>query len=217
MSRSMIPFSLACALLLGSALAIAQQAPGGTGADDPKAPDAQKSEDGPAKATDSQGTSKDTVPPATGRNLAEQAGTTEPSSKVKGTSEDENVFVNGVLAVAGARSDVDTAPAKFSARNAADDRAPIADYRMRHLTDDQRREIVGLLGKPDEAKAGAGTAYARIGAEIPAELALNALTPVPDAAAARFPELRGTAFVRAGNKVLIIDRDNSLVVGVLDS
>ncbi len=216
MPQPMIPLSLVCALLLGSALAIAQ-APGGTSADDPKAPDAQKSEDGPATATDTQGTSKDPVPPATGRNLAEQAGTTEPSSKVKGMSQDENVFVNGVLAVAGARSDVDTAPAKFSARNAADDRVPIAGYRTRHLSDDQRREIVGLLGKPDEAKAGAGSAYAQIGAEIPASLAFNALTPVSDEVSGRFPELRGTAFVRAGNKVLLVDRDNSLVVGILDN
>jgi hypothetical protein len=209
----MIPFSLACALLLGPALALAQ-APAGTKADDQKE---QKTEDGPAKATDAQGTSKDPVPPATGRNLAEQAGTTEPSSKVKGTSKDENVFVNGVLAVAGARSDVDTAPAKFSARNAADDRVPIAGYRTHHLSDEQRREIVGLLGKPAEAKAGAGSAYARIGALVPAALALSVLTPVPADVAARFPELRGTAFVRAGNKILLVDRDNSLVVGVLDS
>jgi hypothetical protein len=216
MPRPLIPFSLVCALLLGSALAIAQ-APGGTRGDDPKAPDAQKSEDGPAKATDTQGTSKDPVPPATGRNLAEQAGTTEPSSKVEGTSQDENVLVNGVLAVAGARSDVDTAPSKFSARNAAGDREPIAGYRTRHLSDDQRREIAGLLGRPAEAKAGAGAAYARIGAEIPASLALNALSPVPDEVSVRFPELRGTAFARAGNKILLVDRDNSLVVGILDS
>jgi hypothetical protein len=213
MPRPMTALSLVCALLLGPALALAQ-APSDARPDDQKA---QKSEDGPAKATDDQGTSKDPVPPATGRNLAEQAGTTEPSSKVKGTSQDENVFVNGVLAVAGARSDGDTAPAKFSARNAAHDRVPIAGYRTQHLSDDQRREIVGLLGKPDEAKAGAGSAYAQIGAEIPAALALSALTPVPDDVAARFPELRGTAFVRAGNKILLVDRDNSMVVGILDS
>lgn len=38
---------------------------------------------------------QDTVPPATGRNLSEQAGTTEPSSKVPATNPEPNVFVNG--------------------------------------------------------------------------------------------------------------------------
>ena len=64
---------------------------------------------------------EDSVPPATGRNLSEQAGTTEPSSKVK-SGTDEDIFVNGVLTVPGAPTDVDTAPSKFSERTAADDR-----------------------------------------------------------------------------------------------
>jgi hypothetical protein len=72
---------------------------------------------------------EDPLPPATGRNLSEQAGTTEPGSKVE-TSKDENVFVNGVLSVQGALADVDTAPSKFSERTAADDRLPIVGYRL---------------------------------------------------------------------------------------
>ena len=84
---------------------------------------------------------QDTVPPVAGKNLSEQAGTTEPSSQVKGTSASADVFVNGVLAVPGAPTEVHTAPAKFSTRTAADDQLPTATYRLRHLTDDQRREI----------------------------------------------------------------------------
>ena len=33
---------------------------------------------------------------------------------------------------------------------------------------------------------------------------------------AKFPGLRGTAFMRAGGKVLVVDLDNNLVVGVLE-
>ena len=83
---------------------------------------------------------EDSVPPATGRSLPEQAGTTEPSSKAK-SGTDENVFVNGVLTVPGAPTDVDTAPAKFSERTAADDRLPIVGYRLKQLSEAQRREI----------------------------------------------------------------------------
>ena len=37
---------------------------------------------------------QDTVPPATGRNLPEQAGTQEPSSKVQGTNPNAEVLIN---------------------------------------------------------------------------------------------------------------------------
>ena len=32
----------------------------------------------------------------------------------------------------------------------------------------------------------------------------------------KYPQLRGTGFVRSANKVLVVDLDNSLVVGVLE-
>jgi hypothetical protein len=161
---------------------------------------------------------QETVPPATGRNLPEQAGTTEPSSKVQGTSKDENVFVNGVLSVQGAPTDGDTAPAKFSARTDKDDQVPIAGYRLKHLTGDQRTEIVQGLGSQRDAApaANANAAYAIVGAEIPSTVALTGLTAMPEALTAKFPGLKGTAFMRAEGKVLVVDLDNSLVVGVLE-
>jgi len=156
---------------------------------------------------------QDTVPPATGRNLPEQAGTTEPSSKVQNTSQDQSIFVRGVLSVPGAPTDVDTAPAKFSQRTAADDQLPIAAYRLKGLNGDQRREIVQRAGTlPDRASS----ANAVVGAELPTGVATESLAPVPDDLAAKYPELRGTGFMRVANTVLIVDLDNSLVVGVLE-
>lgn len=159
---------------------------------------------------------QDTVPPATGRTLPEQAGTTEPSSKVPTTNPNPNVFVNGVLSVPGAMTNVDTAPAKFSARTNADDQVPIAGYRLKHLTSEQRSEIVQALVSHREAPAaGDNGAHATIGAEIPSSVAEAKLTPMPESLTDKFPGLKGTGFMRMAGKVLIVDLDDSRVVGVL--
>ena len=115
-------------------------------------------------------------------------------------------------------TDVDTAPAKFSARTNADDQLPIAAYRLKHLTNDQRSEIVQGLGSQCDApprSADGSDAYAVVGTEIPSIVALTGLTAMPEALAAKFSGLRGTAFMRAVGKVLVVDLHNSLVIGVL--
>lgn len=159
----------------------------------------------------------DTVPPATGKDLPEKAGTSEPSSKIKGLNPDADVFVNGSLAVPGAAADTETTPSKFSARNAESDKLPIAAYRLKHLTDDQRREIVQMIGKQrDLAIAPTGAAdIAVVGAQVPAPVALQELAPLPDELVAKIPELGGTGFMRVGGKLVLVDLDNSLVIGVL--
>ena len=50
---------------------------------------------------------------------------------------------------------------------------------------------------------------------MPADVALRDLTPVPEALATKFPELQGAAFMRSAGKLLIVDHDNRLVIGVL--
>ena len=124
---------------------------------------------------------EDSVPPATGRNLSEQAGTTEPSSKVK-SGTDEDIFVNGVLTVPGAPTDVDTVPSKFSERTAADDRLPIVGYRLKHLSADQRREIALQLSVPSGYALSPADlkGYASLGMELPGTIAMQALTAVPN-------------------------------------
>lgn len=155
---------------------------------------------------------QDSVPPATQKTLPEQAGTTEPSSKVK-TTGDENIFSNGILTVPGAPTDTDTAPAKFSRRTAADDQLPIAAYRLKQLSADQRLEIARQLSTSAQQPA-QQSGYANVGAELPAAIA-QSVTPVPEALTNKYPELRGTAFMFSDSKIIIVDRDNNLVVGVL--
>lgn len=135
-------------------------------------------------------------------------------------AEDTDVLVDGVLAVPGAPAESETTPAKHSARIAADDRLPIAAFRLRRLTDDQRREIAQQLGSQRRIQPAAGgdaasAGDAVVGALVPAS-ALDALTPVPEALAAKFAELRGAGFMRAGGKLLLVDLDNMLVIGVLE-
>lgn len=164
----------------------------------------------------------DPVPPATGKNLPEQAGTQEPSSKVQGTSKNTDTFVNGVLAVPGISAENETAPAKFSERIAADDRLPIAAYRLRRLKDDQRREVAQLLAAQRRIAPAAGGSepaedrQAVVGALVPAK-SLDAFTPVPDAVASKFAELQGTGYMPVAGKLVLIDLRNRLVIGVLDN
>jgi hypothetical protein len=159
---------------------------------------------------------ENSVPPNTGDSKSEQGGKTEPSSKIPHTNPEPHAFVNGVLSAPGAMTDVDTAPAKFSARTDADDKMPIAGYRLKHLTGEQQSEIVQALGSQREARgADSNGAYATVGAEIPSRVAEANLTPMPASLTEKFPGLRGTGFMRAAGKVLVVDLDNSRVVGVL--
>jgi hypothetical protein len=162
-------------------------------------------------------TKKDTVPPATDKSEETRAGTTEPSSKVKSTT-DTSVFVNGVLAVPGAPTDVDTAPAKFSARTAADDALPIAGYVLRHLTDEQRSAIFQRVRAKQVTKATAGLTDSAIivGSLVPAAAALEGLSPLPEDVIAKLPEMRTVMFTTAGEKVLLINPTTRLVIGVLN-
>jgi len=161
--------------------------------------------------------SQDTVPPATGRNLPEQNAAQEPSSKVQNLSRDENVFVNGALSVAGAPTDVDTVPAKYSAQNAADDKISIAGYRLKYLKPEQRAEIARALGSAAPKSVPEQETLAVVGAEIPAPFSLQDLVPIPASVTGQFPGLTGFTFVRAGTKILIVDPENNIVIGVLDA
>ena len=154
----------------------------------------------------------ESVPPATGHNLSDQAGTQEPSTKGKGGS-NTSVFVNGILAVPGAPTDGHTVPSKYSARNAESDRLPTVAFRLRGLTDAQKREIYeGLHGGRGGLALSPG--HAMLGAEIPAYIALPDLKPTPDSLTAKFPELRGSGYLVEGSNVLLVGTNN-VVIGVL--
>jgi hypothetical protein len=120
-----------------------------------------------------------------------------------------------VLAVPGAPTDVDTAPAKFSARTAADDAVPIAGYVLRHLTDEQRSAIY-VRSKQLTKVAAVGTdSTIIVGALVPAALALEGLSPLPEDVVVSHPEMRTVMFANAGGKLLLINPRTRVVIGVL--
>jgi Protein of unknown function (DUF1236) len=134
-----------------------------------------------------------------------QMGKEEPSSHAK-TSPD-HVFVNGVLAVPGATTDTDMAPAKFSAKNAADDALITVAYTFKMLTPEQRRAIYeALKGKP------AGVASnAEVGTELPSSVELHA---VPDEVVVQVPQTKDFQFTVANGRVLLVSPPTRIVAGV---
>src|SRR5215470_5536178 len=117
-----------------------------------------------------------------------------------------NVFVNGALAVPGAPANTDTVPAKFSAKNAADDELITIAYAFKTLTDDERRAVYQAL--KDQP---AGSALnADIGTKMPPGIELQ---PVPDEVAARVPQTRDYRYAVAKDRVLLVGTGR-IVVGV---
>src|SRR5262245_46032815 len=115
------------------------------------------------------------------------------------------VFVNGALAVPGAPANTDTVPAKFSAKNAADDKLITIAYTFKTLTDEERRAIYqALKGQP------AAAFNADVGTELPLGVELH---PVPNEVAARVPQTRGYRYVVANDRVLLVGTSR-IVVGI---
>ena len=135
-------------------------------------------------------------------------GKEEPSSHAPSAKPTDNsVFVNGALAVPGAPENTDTAPAKFSEKNAADDKLSIAAYTFKLLTEEQRRAIyTALKGQP------AGPAFnADIGAELPSSVELR---PMPDDLVARVQQTKDYRYTVADNRVLLVSPVTRYVVGI---
>ena len=135
-----------------------------------------------------------------------QMGKEEPSSHAPSAAPPANaVFVNGALAVPDAPANTDTVPAKFSAKNAADDALITVAYTFKTLTDDERRAIFeALKGQP------AAAFNADVGTELPPAIELR---PVPNELAARVPQTKDYRFAVANNRVLLVGTSR-IVVGV---
>jgi Protein of unknown function (DUF1236) len=175
--------ALALAFLGGTAVAIAQQPP-------PPADGQQQTQQEKAQQTPSG-----------------KAGTEEPSANAPAAKPQSNdVFVNGALAVPGAPENTDTVPAKFSEKNAADDKLITVAYTFKLLTDEQRRAIFDALkDRP------AGAAFnADVGTELPTAVELKA---VPDEVTRRVPQTSGYRYAVADNRVLLVSPVTRIVVG----
>jgi hypothetical protein len=136
-----------------------------------------------------------------------KAGKEEPGSHAPSAQPREDaVLVNGALAVPGAPTDTDTVPAKFSAKNAADDKLITLAYTFKTLTDEQRRAIYeALKDRP------AGSAFnAEVGVVLPPAVELHAM---PGEVARRVPQTEGYRYAVADNRVLLVS-PTRIVVGV---
>jgi Protein of unknown function (DUF1236) len=116
-------------------------------------------------------------------------------------------FVNGALAVPGAPANTDTIPAKFSEKNAADDKLITLAYTFKTLSNEERRAIYeALRDKP------AGAAFnADIGVKLPADVALQ---PVTSDLANNVPQTKGYYYAVTQDRVLLVSPENRTVVGV---
>ena len=124
-----------------------------------------------------------------------QAGKEEPSARAQ--AQPQSAFVNGALAVPDAPPGGDTVPAKFSEKNAADDRLVTVAYTFKTLTDKERRAIFQAL--KDQPR---GAAFkAEVGDELPAGVELR---PVPGPVTAQVPQTRGYRFAVADNRILLV-------------
>jgi hypothetical protein len=123
-------------------------------------------------------------------------------------------FVNGSLA-ASADKDSQTAPAKFSAKNDAEDHMPIIGFTFKNLSDEQKRTIIASV-KDAKTAPPKGTAppeaYAVPSMQLPSSADMRAL---PDAVTAKMPEMAGYRYSTIGNKVLLVEPGNHTVVAVL--
>jgi hypothetical protein len=116
-------------------------------------------------------------------------------------------FVNGALAVPGAPANTDTVPAKFSEKNAADDKLITLAYTFKTLSNEERRAIYeALRDKPASAAFNAD-----IGAKLPANVALQ---PVPPGLANNVPQTKGYYYAVMQDRVLLVSPENQTVVGV---
>ena len=134
-----------------------------------------------------------------------KTGAEEPSSHAPSANPPANaVFVNGALAVPDAPN-TDTVPAKFSAKNAADDALITIAYTFKTLTDEQRRAIFEAL-KDQPASA----VNADVATELPPGIELR---PVPNEVTARVPQTRDYRYAVGNGRVLLVGTSR-VVVGV---
>jgi hypothetical protein len=147
--------------------------------------------------------------PAAGQVAQDQAkpaqnGAEEPGSHPPKTSTE--VFVNGKLAVPGAPDDSQTAPSKFSERNARLDATPIMALPL-GLSDEQKRRVADSVAKSNAPVS-----------QIDAKLAdiLPATTTVSEFSAdvkADAPMLSDVGFIRTKDKILLVRSPNMVVTG----
>jgi hypothetical protein len=138
-----------------------------------------------------------------------KAGKEEPSSHSPSAPPANAALWNGALAVPGANPDSQTVPAKFSAKNDADDKLSTWGYTFKHLSETQRRAIYQAIKKDGTA---APDATAALGMHVPATVELK---PLPNELTGQIPDAKDYRYATTQTKVLLVNPLNRVVVGVI--
>jgi Protein of unknown function (DUF1236) len=136
-------------------------------------------------------------------------GKEEPSSHAPTSKPiDDAALVNGALAVPGASADTQTVPAKFSEKNAANDKLPTMAHALKMLSPDERRAIYQAL----KDRASTSAFNADVGTQLPSTVELQAM---PEDVAKQVPYARGYRYALAQDRVLLVSPLDRAVVGVV--
>jgi hypothetical protein len=136
-------------------------------------------------------------------STAGRAGAEEPGSHAP--SQDTAVFVNGALNVPGAPTDSQTVPAKFSKRNDAIDHVPVMAMQVLGFSDEQKRSII-------DAVHGANAPVQSTSAKPAEELPIG-ITMQDWPTAASDPAFAKMKYVRAQDRILLVEPTNRIVIG----
>ena len=138
-------------------------------------------------------------------SVSGRGGKEEPGSHAP--TDSTAVFVNGRLNVEGAPADSQTVPAKFSQRNDRVDHIPIMAMPALGLTDAQKKAIADSVksgGVPVQSTA------AKVSEELPWQVTVHDL-----GISAQDPALARVKYVRAQDRILLVDAPNRIVIGVI--
>jgi hypothetical protein len=124
------------------------------------------------------------------------------------------IFDKGVLTAPGALPDNEAAPAKYSKRTDQADQLPIAAYALRHLSPQQRSHIFMALHRPMAISTEMQPDEASTGAEVTLQVTFQ-LQALPEELTSAMPELKGLAFVRGGDKIVLASPTMHRVLAVL--
>jgi hypothetical protein len=114
-------------------------------------------------------------------------------------------LVNGALNVPGAPTDSQTVPAKFSKRNDALDHVPIMAMPVLAFSNEQKRSII-------DAVRGANPPVQSTSAKPAEELPIG-ITVQDWPAAASDPAFARMKYVRAQDRILLVEPNNRVVIG----
>ena len=139
-----------------------------------------------------------------GPNAAPAQDSTKPSASTK-----------PIQPVPGAMPDSDDVPSTISEKNARDDQLPLAAFRLRNLTDEQRqaiyRSVTVNVQKNQPLATSIGTPV-DVGTALPRNLPLS---PLPAEVTNRIPEVKDLQFGFSGDKLLLVDPFYRQVLAVI--